>query len=209
MKKIAITQRLIVNNNYLEIRECLDINYPKLLKKCDLLPIVLPLEVNFHDYFKEISIDGVVITGGNDLYSCNPNQLSEQRDNFEKKLLKYCIQNNIPVFGICRGMQLIAEYFGSSLKKISVEVNTRHSLVINENSKYFHSLQKIKEVNSYHNFYIDNLGKDLLYSARHQNNGIIKAIEHKEYKIFGQMWHSEREEPFSIHELNLIKEFFK
>ena len=39
-------------------------------------------------------------------------------------------------------------------------------------------------------------------------NGIIKAIEHKQYAIFGQMWHSERESPLNKQEIELIKYFF-
>jgi gamma-glutamyl-gamma-aminobutyrate hydrolase PuuD len=39
-------------------------------------------------------------------------------------------------------------------------------------------------------------------------NNIIKAIEHKKYKIFAQMWHSERELNFDKQEVQLIKDFF-
>ena len=126
MKKIAITQRLIENETYYEVRETLDINYCKLVRACGFLPIVLPYETDFEEYFKELGVDGVLLTGGNDLDSCSSSNLSKKRDIYEKNLLEYCILNNIPVFGICRGMQLIAQYFGSSLKKVNGEVNTRH-----------------------------------------------------------------------------------
>ena len=39
-------------------------------------------------------------------------------------------------------------------------------------------------------------------------NEIIKAIEHKEYRVFAQMWHSERELVFNKQEVQLIKDFF-
>lgn len=207
MKKIAITQRLIENETYYEVRETLDINYCKLVRACGFLPIVLPYETDFEEYFKELGVDGVLLTGGNDLDSCSSSNLSKKRDIYEKNLLEYCILNNIPVFGICRGMQLIAQYFGSSLKKVNGEVNTRHRLIVNKNSKYSNYLQKIKEVNSYHNFAIDDLSDSLIISASNDNE-IIKAIEHKEFKIFGQMWHSEREELFEEFEIRLIQDFF-
>lgn len=207
MKKIAITQRLLENETYYEIREALDINYCKLIKACGFLPIVLPYEVDFEKYFKELSIDGVLLTGGNDLDNCNSNKLSKKRDRYEKKLLKYCILNNIPVFGICRGMQLIAQYFGSSFKKVDEEINSRHELIVNNNSKYSNYLNSIKEINSYHNYSIDNLSDSLIISASKDNKN-IKAIEHKEFKIFGQMWHSEREQLFRESEIRLIQDFF-
>ena len=38
--------------------------------------------------------------------------------------------------------------------------------------------------------------------------GVIKAIEHKEKAIFGQMWHPEKENPISKPQILLIQEFF-
>ena len=42
MKKIAITQRIIENSTYFEIRDALDKRWSKLLNKIGLLPIILP-----------------------------------------------------------------------------------------------------------------------------------------------------------------------
>jgi len=207
MKKIAITQRLVENGSYSEMRECLDVNYSKLIYACGYLPIVLPYEVAFESYFKNIDISGVVLTGGNDLNCCHKSSLSKKRDLFEKKILKYCIENDIRILGICRGMQLIAEYFKSDFKQVYNQVNVRYRLKINQNSKYRDSLNSIKIVNSYHNFSVNKLSDQMVVSATNEN-GVIKAIEHKNYKIFGQMWHSERENPFNENELNFIKDFF-
>ena len=104
-------------------------------------------------------------------------------------------------------MQLIADYFNSSFKSINNQVNVKHSLIINTNSRFKKDLQKIVKVNSYHDFTIDNLSKELIVSATSQT-GIIKAIEHKTKSIFGQMWHPERESSFSKPQMNLIQEFF-
>lgn len=208
MKKIGITQRLIENNSYYEIREALDINYSKLIGACNYMPIILPYEVNFKKYFDRLKISGVMLTGGNDLYVCNKNKLSKKRDDYEKKLLKYCIKKNIPVFGTCRGMQLIADFFGCTFKKVNGEVNARSKLIINENSSYANKLNKFDKVNSFHNFSIDKVCEDIIVSARNKKK-IIKAIEHKKYKIFGQMWHSERENKLDNRDIKLIRDFFK
>lgn len=207
MKKIAVTQRLIKNESYDEVREALDIHYCKLISSCGFLPVVLPYEVAFEEYFNEFEIDGVLLTGGNDLSICGINELSKRRDDFEKKLLKHCIEYGIPVFGICRGMQLIADYFKSSFKEVDNQVNTRHTLVVNQDSKYCTYLNKLESVNSYHNFAVGKMSDELLISATSEN-GIIKAIEHKKYRIFGQMWHSEREKEFKKNEVAIIKDFF-
>ncbi len=207
MKKIAVTQRLVLNDNYYELREALDVNWGVMFEKLDFLPIVLPLEYSFEKYFKLLNIDGIILTGGNDLNVVNENMISKKRDIYEQKLIKHAIEMNIPLFGICRGMQIIADFFGSDFNEVKDQVAIRHKLKINKDSKYFVSLNKIKEVNSFHNYAVKTIPAEMLVSAMSED-GIIKAIEHKKYKIFGQMWHSEREDPLSEIELNLIKEFF-
>jgi putative glutamine amidotransferase len=208
MKIIAITQRLISNQSYFEIREALDIKWGKLLKKSNFIPIILPIEFGYKKYFESIKIDGIILTGGNDTNKMNNNNLSLKRDIFEKKLIKYAIKNHIPILGVCRGMQIIGEYFGASFKKVKGQVAIRHSLRINKKSRYLKELKKISTVNSFHNHAIDILPKNLIISATNQD-GMIKSIEHKKYKIFGQMWHTERENNFKNNQINLIKKIFK
>ncbi len=207
MKIIAVTQRLVLNQNYYEMREALDVKWGKLFKKINFLPVILPIEFEYEKYFNSIKIDGIILTGGNDLNNSNKNKLSLKRDIFEKKLIRYAIKKKIPIFGMCRGMEIIGEFFGADFKKVKNQVGIRHVLDVNKKSKYFNQLNKISTVNSFHNYAIHKMPKDLIVSAR-SNNGIIKAIEHKKYKIFGQMWHSEREKLFDKNQMNLIKKFF-
>lgn len=207
MKKILITQRLAENESYFEQREILDVSWGRLFKKIDILPIVLPYECDFKSYFENIEIDGVLLSGGNDLNSLNQNKLSLKRDAYELKLIEYCSFHNIPLFGVCRGMQIIAKYFDATFKKVDNQVAIKHKIKVDKNSKYFKYLKKLEEVNSFHNFAIDRISDEFLVSATSEDK-IIKAIEHKELKIFAQMWHSERVSPFNEYELNLIKEFF-
>jgi len=204
---IAVTQRLMLNDCYHELREALDTRWSLLFDELNFLPIILPIEYDFKKYFENIKIDGIVLTGGNDLNSLNSSDESLQRDIFEKELIKYAIQNNIPILGVCRGMQIIAEYFGADFIKAKDQVAVTHSIKVNKESKYFNELSKLNDVNSFHNYAIKNISDDFLISST-TSDGMIKAIEHKKHKIFGQMWHSEREEHFDINELNLIKVFF-
>jgi len=207
MIKIAVTQRLLSNESYYEPREALDTRWGLLFEKLGFLPIALPIEYDFKNYFNSISIDGILLTGGNDLSSISPNEESIKRDMFEKKVIKYGIENDIPIFGVCRGMQIIAEYFGADFIEVQNQVSIKHSLKVNSKSKYANELNNLNKVNSFHNYAINNMPNELLVSATNENN-IVKAIEHKKYKIFGQMWHSEREDIFNIDEMNLIRFFF-
>ena len=209
MKKIAITQRLANNETYFEQREMLDIAWGSLFLEIGLLPVVLPYNYDFKKYFQEFDIEGIFLSGGNDLNLLNQNELSQKRDSFEKELISYGIENKIPIFGVCRGLQIIVEYFGGSFKAVQEQVGTKDRLKVNSESKYFPLLSQLGTVNSYHNYGVDGISDSLIVSAYSEKDKVIKAIEHKEHKIFAQMWHSEREKPFPKEELNLIKEFFQ
>ena len=64
MKKILISQRLISNQNYFEVREALDVKWGALFKKLNFLPVILPIEFGYKKYFETLKIDGIVLTGG-------------------------------------------------------------------------------------------------------------------------------------------------
>lgn len=207
MKKIAITQRLIENNNYYEIRDALDIRWALLFKSLDYLPILLPTNYDFETYFKEIKIDGIVLSGGNDLGYLSDGKLSKKRDIFEKGLIKCAIEKNIPILGICRGMQIMADYFNGEFEKVNGHVGTKHRILCSEESNFKEYLKKLDFVNSYHNYGIREIPDNFIISARSED-GFIEAMENNKLNIFCQMWHSERQFPFNEYELMIIKNLF-
>ena len=207
MKKIAITQRLELHTPYNEVRDMLDVRWAHLFESLGFLPIILPTHYSCSRYFEHLSIDGIIFSGGNDLSSVTSNPLSAVRDAFERTLLDYAVEHNVPIFGMCRGAQLIAEYFGGKLFVVQGHAGTRHRLIVSPDSAYKHLLADIREVNSYHNYGIGDLPDDIIVSA-HSPDGVVKAFEHTRHRIFCQMWHTERENPFSEDEVKLIKAFF-
>lgn len=207
MKKIGITQRLECEKKYGEIRNSLDIRWQKLLLSLGLIPLPISIKTNFSIY-ADLGLDGIILTGGNDLSSQSKDSLSEIRDKHEIKCIQFAIKNSIPLLGVCRGMQLIAEYFGSSIKKVENHVAKRHHLISVNNNVYNKYLSKIKIVNSYHNFAINRIGKDLIPLGICPEDNTIEAIQHKNYQIFGQMWHPEREDPFDQNNCIIISKFF-
>ena len=207
MHKFGITQRLVKEENYDEIRDSLDIRWQELLSSMSLTAIPIPLNIDMSSY-DSLSLDGMLLTGGNDLTSQSDNLLSRLRDKHEKTCIKYAIDNSIPIFGVCRGMQIIAEYFGSTLKKVEGHIGSRHKIASLNEHKYKEHINKMGNVNSYHAYGIDILGNGLNTVGICPDDEVIEAIMHKEYKIFGQMWHPERESPFEQNNCELISSFF-
>ena len=207
MKKIGLTQRLDSEKDYNETRTALDIRWYELLLSNDLLPVPIPMNFSTKQII-EMDIEGFIFTGGNDLFSQSRNDLSKIRDKFETECINYAIRNSIPILGVCRGMQLVAEYFGSTLKKVNGHVAVRHKVRSAIISEVMGELDLIREVNSYHNYSIDTLGEDLFKIAVCPDDNVIEAIEHKNHKIFCQMWHPEREDPYHEMDNNIISNVF-
>ncbi len=207
MKKIAITQRLYEEKSYNETREMLDVQWGSLFRELDFVPIVMPMEFDSEIIYNSVGFEGIVLTGGNDLSIINNDSLSVKRDLFEKKLIEFGIGKKIPILGVCRGMQVVADYFDSTFKKVEGHIKTFHKLNVSEKSKYKNLLKELGAVNSFHSYSVDTVSNSLAVSATSED-GSTEAIEHVELKIFGQMWHPERKNPFSDSEKELFTHFF-
>ena len=103
MKRIGLTGR--IEENQFEQRECFDLLWGKLLRELGYLPIFIPMESDYGALISEFELDGIILSGGNDLNSLNPNALSKRRDTFEKELISIAINTvqvtfNSPTFCI-------------------------------------------------------------------------------------------------------------
>lgn len=197
MKKLLFTQRVEIVGSYNERRDCSDQNIARFVQACGYLPLPICNTPDYIDEYLEIlKPDGFLLTGGNDLMQYGGN--APERDKLEYLLVEKALQNNIPLLGFCRGMQIIAVYFGAKLMRVSNHVSTRHVLTGSFD----------RAVNSYHNYGIYEL-PETLESLAQSTDGVIEALRHREKAIAGIMWHPEREAPFQLPDIELVKEFFK
>jgi gamma-glutamyl-gamma-aminobutyrate hydrolase PuuD len=188
-KKIGISLRIVKALNYDENRDALSHDWPSFLENLGFVPILIPNTLkDVESFISQNNLDGIVLSGGDDVGT------HLERDKTEKKILEYCILKNIPVLGICRGMQIINFHFGGTLMKNenSSHVATNHLLKINTMILPF--LDASIAVNSYHNniITIDLLGNGLNYFAIDERDDTVEGIYHKEFPIIGVMWHPER-----------------
>ena len=207
MKRIGITQRVEIIERYHERRDCLDQRWSDLCFALECLPCPLPNTVpeNVPALLDALNLDAVILSGGNSIACLDPAapHAAPERDAFEASLIDEALKRNIPVLGVCRGMQMINLHFGGELIPVEGHVGLRHTLSVVDGN-----YPLAETVNSYHDWGIapQGLGPQLKPIAV-DSDGNIEAFQHSETKIFGIMWHPEREPSFSSLDMQLIKRF--
>lgn len=144
----------------------------------------IPIGINIENInIKEILniTDGIILQGGDDY--------TEK----EEELIKYAYEKDIPLLGICLGMQTMALALGGKLEEINNHMkpnNNSHEVYLKKHSKIFKILNKEKIiVNSRHNFAVKNTNLDI---TGYSNDNVIEVIEDKNKKFFiGIQWHPE------------------
>jgi putative glutamine amidotransferase len=198
MRTVAITQRVTVASEYGERRDCLDQAWPRFIAACGLLPMPLPnvMEVALA-MWRSSDLAGLVLTGGNDLAVLGGD--APERDATENALIDAAESRGLPVFGVCRGMQLIQHRCAVPLQRVEGHVTPRQVIHIDGEPM---------EVNSYHRFAARESRPPLEVWAV-AADGVVKAIRHTARPTVGIMWHPERNARFAANDVALFRRVFK
>lgn len=143
---------------------------------------------------------GLVLAGGSDiepsLYG-QPNVAARnphpERDEMERGLIAEALDLGMPVFGICRGLQMLNVAFGGSLLQHIGETHThvRHGIVFEPDSQLA-TIARPETVNSRHHQAIDRLGEGLRVTAWCPDDGVIEGIEAVGRNfVLAVQWHPE------------------
>ena len=119
-----------------------------------------------------------------------------ERGKTEIEMIKFAMKNKIPLFGVCRGMQLINTFFNGTISENSNSghVGKPHNIdIMNPSLVSLFGHDKL-EVNSFHNNLIkkDDIGDELDVFALSEKDFTIEGCFHKKYPMIGVMWHPER-----------------
>jgi putative glutamine amidotransferase len=202
--------------------------YVPYLEKLGLVPILVPNTLaDLHTYVTAVGAEGIVLSGGGDLaperYG-QPNTASEEispaRDETEYRLLELAVERRLPVFGICRGIQVLNVFFGGGLiqdipaqlhSPISHDGEATHPVTIVDPR-----LERVVErgelhVNSYHHQGVtaDLLAPDLEVFAICEADGVIEGVLHRTLPVIGVQWHPERPTPSRESDERLIRRWLE
>lgn len=179
-------------------------NYLRSVENQGGLPIILPFTKNKEHIKSLVSrIDGLVLTGGQDVYPLHYGeeplqglgQVWPERDQFDFALLEAAIERGIPVFAICRGHQVVNVYRGGTLyQDLKYDENCTikhwqnqspgmpyHTVDFTVDSKIADILGKTAWVtNSHHHQTVKVVGKGLKITGR-SKDGTIEALEATDY----------------------------
>ncbi len=190
-------------------------NYINWLKGNDDIEVVrLSVEENNADLLKDC--DALVLSGGIDIdpeitlgrpeYPNKPAVFQPERDLFEKSLYETAVSVQLPVLGICRGMQLVNVLHGGTLCEDLGQLNTTHkkegttdkshTVKIEKNTLLYDIVNTgTGEINSAHHQAIDQLGEGLRANCV-AVDGTIEGLEwmdkHSKPFLLCVQWHPER-----------------
>lgn len=137
---------------------------------------------NAIEHFKQMKPDLVLLSPG-------PGKPSDFELN---KLIEVVLQHNTPLFGVCLGLQAIAEYFGGTLQQLETPMHGKPSeiqVIAGAMQKTFPAKFR---VGRYHSLYIhqDQLPNELIATAI-TDDGVMMAIEHRQLPIAAVQFHPE------------------
>ena len=163
------------------------------------------------------SLDGLLLSGGSDL---DPGYYGEEpvpelgitlpeRDAFEMTLVRLALRRRMPVFGICRGMQVLNVALGGTLyqdlpsqwewdvlkhRQDTPKWQPTHEVRVREGSYIAEVMGcEVVKVNSYHHQGVRVLAEGLVATGR-SSDGVIEAVEAEDLSqrwLLGVQWHAE------------------
>ena len=159
-------------------------------------------------------LQGLLVPGGEDvtpaLYGQDPvpqvTYMNEDKDRMEMELIRLAAERHLPIFGICRGMQLLNVCFGGTLyqdlptqypdvlghaQDMAIRGQLTHRVDLAEGSLMERLLgQEPLSVNSYHHQAVRTPAPCFAVTAT-AADGVIEAVEDSRRNLYAVQWHPE------------------
>jgi anthranilate synthase len=102
------------------------------------------------------------------------------------------LERNIPIFGVCLGLQGIVEHFGGSLGVLDYPMHGKPSLIRCVDSPLFDGIETPFRAGRYHSLFAKReVLPDVLKVTAETDDGVVMAVEHKHLPIAAVQFHPE------------------
>ncbi|MFJ8458748.1 gamma-glutamyl-gamma-aminobutyrate hydrolase family protein [Lysinibacillus xylanilyticus] len=190
--------------------------YSKSVIEAGGIPLIIPLGVE-EDVAQILSLtDGLLLSGGYDvhpfLFGAEPTpklgKVHPERDSVELALIEAAFIRQMPIFGICRGMQILnvalggtvyqdidSEYHSSKLLKHKQQAArgvATHYVHVTPDSLLKMIIEEAQiAVNSFHHQAVNVVAEKMKVAAK-SSDGIVEAVVHEDLPFcLGVQWHPE------------------
>ena len=168
------------------------------------LPVHLPQHVDPAEYAGRL--DGLVLSGGADVgpehydagRAADTGPVEPSRDEAELALIEVAVADELPVLGICRGLQLLNVWAGGTLHQ-HVPAHARYDLApgdqfdelrVEPTSRLGLMYGSSLRVNSLHHQTVDRVADGWVVTAR-SGDGTVEALEWPGHDVIAVQWHPE------------------
>ena len=184
--------------------------YVSMIDEAGGIPMIIPPAGDMSNLLG--SIDGLIVSGGPDVspsrYGQEPSPMTKEfypeQDETEMGLISSALEMDMPILGVCRGMQILSIAHGGSLHQHLDDtpgheghggydgVSTDHGVIVEKDSILAGLMGTSFTVNSTHHQGVADPGS-LTVSAIAEHDGLIEAVERRDKKFcIGVQWHPER-----------------
>lgn len=153
------------------------------------------------DYFRQVGADVTVVRHVHaldmlkrktwDLLVLSPGP-GRPEDFAIKKTIDAALENRLPVFGVCLGVQAIGEYFGGELGQLTHPAHGRPSRVQVRGGRLMRNLPNEIVIGRYHSLFVERDSMpEVLDVTASTEDGVAMALEHKTLPVAGVQFHPE------------------
>jgi len=184
--------------------------YISMVNKAGGVPLIIPPAGDMTTLLE--SIDGLIVAGGPDIspatYGEEPESMTTEfypeQDFSEMGLIRGAMDMDLPLLGICRGMQILSvAHGGKMLQHLDTAQgyeghggfggeSSEHGVIVEEGTHLSSLMGNSFTVNSLHHQGVSDAGS-LEISARAEHDGLIEGVERRDKRFcIGVQWHPER-----------------
>lgn len=190
-------------------------DYVEAVLRAGAIPFIIPFNEDLEATREMVEkVDGIILSGGHDVnpyyYGEDPmlkiGELFPERDVFDMELYKTAIELKKPIFGICRGYQIINVINGGTLyqdlsyadfvkikhDQVDNPTQATHFVELEEGTFLKNILGEKYKVNSFHHQILKDVAPGFKVVAK-SSDGVIESIEKitEDNFVIGVQWHPE------------------